>query len=89
MRDDSTYTEINDGTKEWYINGKRHREDGPAIIWADGEMRWWIDGHLHREDGPAIIKPNGEKRWYINGEQYDKTDSIFDKAREKYPERFI
>ena len=22
------------GTKYWYLNGERHREDGPAIEWV-------------------------------------------------------
>jgi hypothetical protein len=29
-----------DGTKEWYINGQLHREDGPAIEWANGTKEW-------------------------------------------------
>ena len=24
------------GTKSWFLNGKLHREDGPAGEWADG-----------------------------------------------------
>ena len=91
MKDDSTYTEINeDGTRIWLNdNGGLHREDGPALIYNYGSKFWYLDGERHRENGPAIIYESGEKRWYINGEQYDKTDSIFDEAREKYPERFI
>ena len=33
----------NDGSKYWYLNGKAHREDGPATVWADGTKQWWID----------------------------------------------
>ena len=25
----------------WYINGKRHREKGPAIEYADGRKSWY------------------------------------------------
>ena len=32
------------GTKYWYLNGKLHREDGPAIEWADGYKFWYLDG---------------------------------------------
>ena len=32
------------GHKEWYINGKLHREDGPASEWSDGTLSWFIDG---------------------------------------------
>ena len=31
---------------EWYLNGKRHREDGPANEWADGTKSWWVNGNL-------------------------------------------
>ena len=53
------------GKQEWFLNGKLHREDGPAIV--DGNIQeWWLNGNRHREDGPAII--NGKYRaWYLNG----------------------
>lgn len=28
----------------WTLDGKYHREDGPAIIHSDGSQEWWIDG---------------------------------------------
>jgi hypothetical protein len=55
------------GTKFWYSNGNRHREDGPACEYADGSKYWYLNGELHREDGPAI-EAYGSKRWYLNGE---------------------
>ncbi len=54
---------------EWFLNGKRHREDGPAIEWADGGKSWFLNGKLHREDGPAIEYANGDKEWFLNGER--------------------
>ena len=57
------------GHKHWYLNGKRHREDGPAIEWADGDKSWWLNDKLHREDGPAIEWANGNKCWFLNGEK--------------------
>ena len=41
------------GNKSWYLNGKLHREDGPAREWANGDKVWYLNGKLHREDGPA------------------------------------
>ena len=32
------------GGKEWFLNGKLHREDGPAIEWADGNKEWFLNG---------------------------------------------
>lgn len=57
----------------WYINGKAHREGGPAYIDANGEG-WIIHGQYHRSDGPAKILYNpkvttyGIKEvWYKHG----------------------
>jgi hypothetical protein len=55
------------GSKFWYLNGKLHREDGPAIEWASGGKRWYLNDELHREDGPAIEWASGGKYWYLNG----------------------
>jgi len=57
------------GTKQWYLNGKRHREDGPAIEYADGDKSWYLNGKRHREDGPAIESSYSFRQWYLNGEQ--------------------
>ena len=32
------------GETFWKLNGKRHREDGPAIEYADGEEQWYLNG---------------------------------------------
>jgi len=55
------------GTKEWWLNGKRHREDGPAIEYPSGNRYWCLNGELHREDGPAIERPDGYNEWWLNG----------------------
>lgn len=55
------------GDKCWYLNGKLHREDGPAIERFDGHKYWYMNGELHREDGPAVERSNGHKYWYLNG----------------------
>lgn len=56
-----------DGTREWRLDGKLHRIDGPAIIRPDGNEGWYFMGKLHREDGPAVIRPDGYKAWWLNG----------------------
>jgi len=58
------------GTKRWYLNGKNHREDGPAIEYPSGAKFWYLNGKKHREDGPAIEYDNGDKYWYFNGERH-------------------
>jgi len=55
------------GTKRWYLNGKLHREDGPAVESANGDKSWYLNGKCHREDGPAVECADGTKYWYRNG----------------------
>jgi hypothetical protein len=57
-----------DGDKHWYLNGKRHREDGPAVERSDGHKSWYLNGKRHREDGPAIEWSDGDKFWCLNDE---------------------
>jgi hypothetical protein len=60
-------TVYTNGTKRWYLNGKRHREDGPAVTYTNGDKCWWLNGKLHREDGPAMEDSDGSKAYYLNG----------------------
>ena len=62
------------GTKRWYKNGKKHREDGPAVEYYSGTKYWYREGKLHREDGPTIEYYNGEKSYYLEGRYYMKND---------------
>ena len=48
------------GTKYWYLNGKCHREDGPACEYANGDKSWLWD--------------NGSKFWFLNGEKFSKDE---------------
>ena len=66
-----TYTvEVDDdGSKFWYLNGKRHREDGPAMVYSNGDKFWYLNGEYHREDGPACEWVDGTKEWYIDGKE--------------------
>jgi len=61
-----TMTVDRDGTKWWELNGKRHREDGPAIECVDGYKSWWLHDVRHREDGPAVEHANGDKSWWLH-----------------------
>ena len=57
-----------DGMKRWFLNGKLHRLDGPAVIWPNGDKWWYSNGMIHREDGPAVEWTSGAKWWYFNGQ---------------------
>ena len=40
-----TYTvNISDsGCKSWFLGGKLHREDGPAVEYSNGDKHWYIN----------------------------------------------
>ena len=61
MKMKSTYKISKNGDKCWYLNGQRHREDGPAIESASGNKHWFVNDQRHREDGPAVEYANGNK----------------------------
>ena len=58
-----------DGSKSWRLNGKLHREDGPAVEYASGNKVWYLNDKLHREDGPAVEYASGGKEWYLNNKR--------------------
>jgi len=58
----------NNSTKWFNLEGKLHREDGPAVEWANGDKSYYLNGKLHREDGPALEDVDGYKSYSINGE---------------------
>jgi hypothetical protein len=53
-------------TIAYHVNGKYHRENGPAVEFSDGYKEWIINGKRHREDGPAVIT-DSYQWWYQNG----------------------
>jgi len=55
------------GTKRWYVNGKPHRIDGPAVESFNGYKEWRVNGLYHRLDGPACEDVDGDKTWFVNG----------------------
>ena len=61
-----------DGSKYWYLNGKLHREDGPAVEYADGSKDWYLNSKRHRENGPACEYADGTKYWYLNSKRHRK-----------------
>lgn len=56
-----------DGTRAWYLDGRLHRDDGPAIQTPGGFRGWKRYGESHRDDGPALEWPDGRQQWVANG----------------------
>lgn len=55
------------GTTYRYVEGLKHRLDGPAVVLPGGSEHWYRYGKLHRTDGPAITFRDGFFRYYVNG----------------------
>lgn len=62
-----------DGKKEWYLNDKLHREDGPAIECINNKF-WYFNGLLHRVDVPAAEYADGTKAWYLHDELFSEEE---------------
>lgn len=64
-------------TKEWWVEGKQHRKNGPAVMINKPHyirMEWWEDGVLHRIQKPAIIDSDGNLEYWENGIFLKKVD---------------
>ncbi len=55
-----------DGVKHWLMNGKLHREDGPAIEYANGTKRWFLDGKEYSK--PVFLKKTSPVKEYTVAE---------------------
>jgi antitoxin component YwqK of YwqJK toxin-antitoxin module len=70
--------DLRDGCEYWYRDGKKHRDDGPAVIRYEYNQiarEWWYRrGKRHRVDGPAWIEyKNGQitrEYWYRDGKPH-------------------
>ena len=64
---------LDDGTKFWYFEGKRHCTHGPACEWYDGDKEWYLYGKrlTEEEHRKATSKPTCEgKVVTIDGVKY-------------------
>ena len=68
--------QVFDDRTEWFLNGKYHREDGPACEWSNGDKYWYKNGNYHREDGPACEYSNGQKEWWIEDEEFSEEEFL-------------
>ncbi len=58
------------GNKWWRLNGKHHREDGPAIEWSDGTEWWFLNGkqlteeeHSRAMKGASTVTARAQHVW--------------------------
>lgn len=84
-REDGPALINHDGSRHWYIDGKRHRAGGlPAKEMSNGDREWWINGRLHREGSlPAVELADGTKMWFKNGFYFREYDlPVVEKGKE-------
>lgn len=72
-REDGPAFEYAFGDKFWFINGKLHRKDGPAVEMSSVRI-WYNHGKRHREDGPAYEESDGRVYYYLNNILYTEED---------------
>lgn len=65
-----------DQTIKYYVDGKLHRLDGPAVIRPNGNNSWWHEGKLHRLDGPALDWGRDGIGFFIHGRKVTETAMI-------------
>jgi hypothetical protein len=58
--------EYSNGTKVWYLNGKTHRLDGPAIEYPSGTKYWYLND---------VYYPQEE--WFERLSEEDKEKAIW------------
>jgi hypothetical protein len=75
---------VSENVTSWWMEGERHREDGPAVEYANGDKTWWIKGRLHRIYGPAIDLVSGHKAWFFNGERHCEDGPAVEYANSNY-----
>ena len=57
------------GDKEWYLNGKLHREDGPAVEYANGTKHWLLNGkELSKEEWFERLAEEQQEKLLFNSE---------------------
>jgi len=67
--DDEPAIICNDGTKFWFKNGKKHRDNNlPAVIRYNGDVEFY---------------KNGKQYWFINNKEYYYMNTIKEKFKNK------
>ena len=67
-----TVKDYENGDRYWIINGKSHREDGPAMEYANGGRYWYLNGErLTEQEFNKRQNPNHGKIVEIDGIKYE------------------
>jgi hypothetical protein len=67
---------ISESEISWYLNGRLHRIDGPAVVTVTGTKIWYQHGVKHRSFGgidmyfPTVKYSNGNREWWYRGQRH-------------------
>lgn len=73
-REDGSAVDNNDGHKEWWLNGNRHRIGEPAIIFASRDFQYYENNKCSQKDSPAVINTDGYSEYWVDGRKLDKEE---------------
>jgi hypothetical protein len=60
------FEHLSTGHKQWYFEGKLHRESGPAKIWTDEEYSFWLNDKVYENVNDWLIdNPNKDKTFQV------------------------
>ena len=66
-REDGPAIKALNGDEEWYYEGVRHRDGGPAVKDRWGEY-WFSNGLVHRDGAPAVIRKSRDIEYWNYGQ---------------------
>ncbi len=71
--------------KQWFLYGKLHREDGPAVLHPDGSEEWYLNGVRTK----AVWATDcAEPLWYEKKEEEDRWREHFEAKGGLYHNRY-
>jgi hypothetical protein len=70
------------GATEWWLEGRRHRIDGPAVEFPNGDYRWYRDDVPHRDGGPAV-SCQGVTEYRRDGRLHRDDGPAYESGKEK------
>ncbi|WP_344341422.1 hypothetical protein, partial [Streptomyces rhizosphaericus] len=77
MTDEDKPVVAANGLRQWFVDGQRHREGGPARVYRDGASEWWLEGEKHRTNGPAVDDPLcGDPEFWVHGDRVPDAECL-------------
>ena len=72
----------NDKFEFYYVNGRYHRKDGPAVIEHGVREVWFEFGRMHSSCGPAVTWNDGRKEYWLNNVRLSRNEWLDCLSRE-------